>query len=384
MNNQKVWVEVAHGLRLQRPEGCSAEVYALMSECWAEAQRQRPSMDTLASRLRQLYEACTGEPAPAPQGHTSSYEVPVSARGSMSEYSLAQQTAALKRAEYSLADDRGVIGVQMQNPVFDARRISQTGSAIYDLGGTGGLGVASTTDDESDTVYDLGSSAEKGAALAAGRVDDIGSSGGQQLYDMDNEPSTPAGRRNTIYDRAEATRVPGAVSTDGGDGENGGAAVERSRTGTLRHKAPAASPSSAARVLNLAWDEPDKAGDGADAGDIYDNEGGAAAEGSGAARRGVTASDVGRRVAVQGYPCSGVLRYFGPHHERGTTRCGVELDKPLGKNNGTVGVSRRRHARNPMVRVISRSLTESMNGSAHFNFFYRIMRILNATRTVAC
>ena len=51
----------------------------------------------------------------------------------------------------------------------------------------------------------------------------------------------------------------------------------------------------------------------------------------------VTAADVGKRVTVEGYSCSGVLRFFGMHHERNSPRCGVELDEPFGKNNGTVG-----------------------------------------------
>ena len=49
---------------------------------------------------------------------------------------------------------------------------------------------------------------------------------------------------------------------------------------------------------------------------------------------------VGMRVAVQTF-CEGTLRFFGPHHRDGKPRCGVELDQPLGLNNGTVGVSLR-------------------------------------------
>ena len=52
----------------------------------------------------------------------------------------------------------------------------------------------------------------------------------------------------------------------------------------------------------------------------------------------VTAADVGRRVSVRGYASRGTLRFFGKHHERGTMRCGVELDAPEGKNDGTVNV----------------------------------------------
>ena len=52
--------------------------------------------------------------------------------------------------------------------------------------------------------------------------------------------------------------------------------------------------------------------------------------------RGVTEADVGQRVSIQGYSCGGILRFFGEHKSKHLPRCGVELDKPLGRNNGTV------------------------------------------------
>ena len=44
----------------------------------------------------------------------------------------------------------------------------------------------------------------------------------------------------------------------------------------------------------------------------------------------------GARVTVDGYTCQGTLRYYGPHHAKAGQRCGVELDEPVGKNNGTI------------------------------------------------
>eukprot|EP00729_Bicosta_minor_P006060 gene6060-18469_t len=50
----------------------------------------------------------------------------------------------------------------------------------------------------------------------------------------------------------------------------------------------------------------------------------------------VSAEDIGCRVTVAEYSCEGTLRFVGLHAESGKPRCGVELDEPLGKNNGTV------------------------------------------------
>ena len=46
---------------------------------------------------------------------------------------------------------------------------------------------------------------------------------------------------------------------------------------------------------------------------------------------------VGDRVAVEGKG-NGVVRFVGLHAENGQPRIGVELDDPVGKNNGTVKV----------------------------------------------
>lgn len=111
-------------------------------------------------------------------------------------------------------------------------------------------------------------------------------------------------------------------------------------------------------MLNLAWDEP--ADQMVVADDIYGNDGDNGAALPGAGRRDVTAADIGKRVTVQGYRCSGILRFFGPHHERGASRCGVE-DKPLGKNDGIVGV-RWRGKGEKLAAVLNRPLPFSHAG----------------------
>ena len=47
-------------------------------------------------------------------------------------------------------------------------------------------------------------------------------------------------------------------------------------------------------------------------------------------------SHVGRRVTVSKYG-QGIVMFVGSHHVHGVPRIGVELDQPLGINNGTVG-----------------------------------------------
>jgi dynactin complex subunit len=45
----------------------------------------------------------------------------------------------------------------------------------------------------------------------------------------------------------------------------------------------------------------------------------------------------GDRVRVQGYGSLGTVRFVGLHAVHQSPRVGVELDKPEGKNNGTIG-----------------------------------------------
>ena len=50
----------------------------------------------------------------------------------------------------------------------------------------------------------------------------------------------------------------------------------------------------------------------------------------------ITEADIGIRVNVGGYDVPGTLRFVGVHAVSGEPRCGVELDEPVGKNNGTI------------------------------------------------
>ena len=50
----------------------------------------------------------------------------------------------------------------------------------------------------------------------------------------------------------------------------------------------------------------------------------------------ISRADVGKRVRIEGYSCCGTLQFFGPHKTKGGNRCGIVLEKAVGKNNGTV------------------------------------------------
>ncbi|KAG7468165.1 hypothetical protein MATL_G00139880 [Megalops atlanticus] len=55
MTNQQTRDEVERGYRMPAPEGCPAEVYALMGRCWQYDSRKRPSFHTLQKELSSLY-----------------------------------------------------------------------------------------------------------------------------------------------------------------------------------------------------------------------------------------------------------------------------------------------------------------------------------------
>lgn len=49
----------------------------------------------------------------------------------------------------------------------------------------------------------------------------------------------------------------------------------------------------------------------------------------------ITESHIGQRVQAAGYSAAGTLRYVGPVGDSTTMRAGIELDQPVGKNDGS-------------------------------------------------
>ena len=51
----------------------------------------------------------------------------------------------------------------------------------------------------------------------------------------------------------------------------------------------------------------------------------------------ITVNDINKRVLVEGYDSVGTLVFYGDHNSKPGKRCGVILDDPVGRNNGTIG-----------------------------------------------
>lgn len=178
----------------------------------------------------------------------------------------------------------------------------------------------------------------------------------QPAYEYDSWEPTPTGRSSTNSDMPDPGRAYSAMATAS---DNSNRRTSAKRTDILRPEVHERGVSSSAvdtlpgdqtthnpgeerqapRVLQLAWEEeahPTLALDSQlqmyDNGDAYEPN----STNSGV---GVTSTDLGRRVRVYGYTCGGTLRFYGNHSERGMLRCGVELDVPEGKNDGSINVS---------------------------------------------
>lgn len=336
MNNQRVWVEVNQGLRLSQPEGCSDAVYRLMSACWASESRNRPDAATLTQEFRQLYMAIAGSVPPAvsavAKGSSSGpaahgYLVPTAS--AWSAYSELPSSRSLRLAGEYAQVVRGkaeshasrTVGLDYQNPLF----VRNGQGHIYHIGNDD-FGNSSSTDDDGMTVSDLAEMHSRDSSSGYGT-------------DLQLAPETkrmdPAGEQG----RATTTAYASALTEAGAISQRPRGVLHLAWDGpvtmsdAVRDAASGASASladSTPRVLHLAWVEP------AEADDSLVASGAAGVPGK--TNASVPGGLVGLRVRVEGYHCAGTLRFYGEHHERGTMRCGVELDEPYGSNDGKVDV----------------------------------------------
>lgn len=238
MNNQKVWVEVAHGLRLSQPEGCSAALYSMMSRCWSTRQSDRPSFADMAAKLRRIYEETTGEAVPLA---SNTYLSPVPLRGAASAYddsdsvmrhdsSTYDNSDTVERKTHAAYDNvdphllETLPGAYAEMPGTDR---CVDAADLFNMAGCGDQHKSHRSQTgATQNIYDLGSAAEN----------DLGSSDVSR-----NSSSRVIGVQvwNPLYDPKSNTRVPGggAVTSIFDDevydlAQSG--KVKRSAAGTLR------------------------------------------------------------------------------------------------------------------------------------------------------
>eukprot|EP00043_Microstomoeca_roanoka_P011984 m.113312 g.113312 ORF g.113312 m.113312 type:complete len:2350 (-) comp15356_c3_seq1:622-7671(-) len=269
-SNQKVWVEVAAGYRLSQPDKCRDDVYAMMRECWAEEQTDRPTFIQLADFFRTLYTELTGEDL-----RQESY---------LQVGSDVSDTETMKSGGLGNFFRR-LSGAHLTNRVYAGNKsfMGKSGS------------IAELRQADSGDLYDMGEE-DATAQLPARRDTQGGTPEGADLYDMgeDDAAAKLPAKRNVESNRMETDDL-----YDMGD-DIPLKAVSKSKRG------------SQLSVLSMS----------------------SRAESSSDIR--VSAADIGCRVRVEAYSCDGTLRFFGKHHVKGILRCGVELDEPIGLNNGTV------------------------------------------------
>jgi hypothetical protein len=358
MNNQKVWVEVAHGLRLPRPETCSTEVYAAMRACWAAVQDQRPSMQQMMELLRQL-ESCS-EREIVPHGHASKYktqastlsrDVSVMSKDSVHEHTLSSSRRMGRETPvHTRSSEVSVIGREstyeymhsgsMVGRESDASIMGR--ESVYEYMPNGSM-IQRQTQSPFHADQWRASGVDATHRTGAGEMmhDDLSIDG--TVYDadclinidrlMETDPIAMtsaiggnhyalSGGDDTEDDEKNKNRADAEVAVAACDLRSTGAeGVGHRRTGTLRSQmAPDMSgtspPPITPRVLNLAWKTPERTQatlTPTKAHAIHGNEGG---------------DDGSLRNAI-----------VGPLHEHGSPCCGVELDEVMSKTEATPGRS---------------------------------------------
>ncbi|EDQ86451.1 uncharacterized protein MONBRDRAFT_38456 [Monosiga brevicollis MX1] len=247
-SNQRVWVEVASGFRLARPELCHAAVYEVMQDCWKSLAADRPSVDAVVAQIGRILEETMGfaghlRTSPLPDTMTNA---DTTKRGIFE--SLKRLTQTKKRRSSSSNEGKSP----------NSKRRSTVATLLEDL---------------HEVFHDEGAEDQFEPVYLEDRA----------LYDV--------GANREMYEDEDADDLPSATME------------ESALRGGRR---------------------------------IYDSEANMNRDLAASAQRVADPSSVGRRVYVQGYG-EGVLRFYGQHEDpaRGT-RCGVELDEPVGRNNGTV------------------------------------------------
>lgn len=325
-----MWIEVSGGYRLPQPEGCTQPVYRLMLDCWAQAPEERPTFTVLAQRIEALLASVHNWTPPVSEYIEVDNEPDADKYNKGGLMGLVRRMTGAKR----LSQD-AVVNAVYDNPAGDnsiaessmATHTNDAG-ALYDMGDTGaGGGHSNGTlpggfgDERKNTVDSLDDFPGFGDLSVGGVVAEA--------------PTTDSNSDTRTYLTPMASPPPAASPTEEPQYVPQSKSVSSAATPMMLYAVPEDEPQG--QELQL-----DRSGTGAspvaeaEGEELYLNR---AVDGAAPVRetRALTAADVGARVCVEGYSCEGTLRFFGTHRLKGGLRCGVELDQPLGKNNGTVG-----------------------------------------------
>jgi hypothetical protein len=370
----KVWVHVSAGYRLPPPEGCPKGMADLMSSCWHGTPEERPTFSSIVQTLEHLLRQDHGYQDEASGGYLTvgatnveppkpkswvkqftskmnknappSYDMGSSQHNyeyghagpvvetevDASQYGLADDDAArdaIDNSQYGLADDEASRAQAEEEFVPVAIDTSMYGLADDDAART-----AQAEEEDENVAVAIDSSlyglADDDAASAAKprRV-----SGMSAMFESGNIDTS-------MYGLAEddAAGSGGVDTSMYGLADDGAAVGQRESFGFGSDAETARLLGSHSRESPTEWttlndSQASEAVTGLN--ESYDNTDEVARLVQ-EATNGIGQQHVGRRVKVEGYQCEGTLRFFGIHHSKGQPRCGVELDKPDGKNNGTV------------------------------------------------
>ena len=365
-HNQKVWVQVSAGYRLPLPAGCEQDVYETMLSCWEADGHKRPTFATLVRFFRDRYASLNDGVALDAEylslGDEAEEDAP---KAGLMRRTVSTLMKRLSFGGMRATTNPGYRKSESENKYLAPVQRRDGDSAMYDLGGdeqpdAGGRTAAAGRDGE---LYDLGGE----APVTLPPLSSPGASA-SDLYDFGNtdpaetsfdEPPAQATKAVGGNAKAKGARASGTIvetvkeeeENDVDEEESFGFGQDVARDAGGIGSAPL---SLSASLLDLM--EREKREDSVAASrshtptalgktvatasppaepELYGNiDTGHRAEAPAASL--ISAEHIGRRVRVQGY-CDGVLRFAGVHVTKGGPRCGVELDEPIGLNNGVVG-----------------------------------------------
>lgn len=375
-HNQKVWVQVSAGYRLSKPDDCDDEVYSFMLKCWAEHGADRPTFTQLTEFFRDQYAMING--APLDGEYLKLGDESVSSEATPGKPSLFRRVSQLLgrigtiNPGYKPTSDQPSYMV----PVNGRRSSTEPPIALYDVGEESGeIHNEPTQMESSMALYDMGDSNGNGnnndAAMA---LYDLGNNNNNSntanqhsKTESDDEQSSPTRTKNMPGRRSSASVLPSlmqlnpltsvmkATGADPGKNRRESTASDEFGFGddddvdvdahplslspsvmdlmeaqmqvakqTAKQASPRESKQQSRRASQLSESRPLE---------LYGNVDTATK----ASDTVMALVKVGDRVKVQGYPTTGTVRFVGDHKQKGGMRYGVELDEPLGLNDGTIG-----------------------------------------------